>query len=123
MADARSGAVSCVDEAFRRHGAEALATLIRLVGDFDLAEEGLQEPFAAAAVAWAQAPPDNPRAWLIAVGRRRALDQIRRKIAFRTRQDQLVVEAEIERQAAPIETDEADGAFGDDDLLRLIFTC
>src|SRR3984957_15892761 len=78
---------SMVDAAFPRHGAEALATLIRLVGDFDLAEEGLQEAFAAAATAWGDAPPDNPRAWLVAVGRRRALDQLRRLIAFRSRQD------------------------------------
>ncbi len=117
------GAASCIDDAFRRHGAEALATLIRLVGDFDLAEEGLQEAFAAAALAWADAPPDNPRAWLIAVGRRRALDQIRRKVAFRSKQEQLASEAEIDRQAAPAEVDEAAAAFGDDDLLRLIFTC
>src|SRR5579872_7349014 len=127
MADAGrirvAGAAACVDEAFRRHGAEALATLIRLTGDFDLAEEGLQEAFAAAALAWADAPPDNPRAWLIAVGRRRALDQIRRKIAFRSKQEQLASEVEIERQAAPVEPDDAAAAFGDDDLLRLIFTC
>jgi len=112
-----------VDEAFRRHGTEALATLIRLVGDFDLAEEGLQEAFAAAAVAWRDAPPANPRAWLITVGRRRALDQLRRRIAFRARQDQLEAEAEIEHQAAPEDVDEAAAAFGDDDLLRLVFTC
>ena len=48
-------------EAFRRHGAEALASLIRLVGDFDLAEEGLQEAFAAAAANWKDDPPANPR--------------------------------------------------------------
>jgi RNA polymerase sigma-70 factor, ECF subfamily len=118
-----SKGASTVDAAFRRHGAEALATLIRLVGDFDLAEEGLQEAFAAAAIAWSEAPPANPRAWLITVGRRRALDQLRRRIAFRARQDQLVAEAEISRQAAPLEVDEAEAAFGDDDLLRLIFTC
>ena len=117
------GAASCIDDAFRRHGAEALATLIRLVGDFDLAEEGLQEAFAAAAVAWADRPPDNPRAWLIAVGRRRALDQIRRKISWRSRHERLVAEAEIDRQAAPVDPDEAEAAFGDDDVLRLIFTC
>ena len=110
-----------LDEAFRRHGPEALATLIRLTGDFDLAEEGLQEAFAAAAVAWAGTPPANPRAWLITVGRRRALDQLRRRIAFRVRQGELEALAEIERQAAPEET--GDAAFGDDDLLRLIFTC
>src|SRR5580698_6589191 len=83
------GGGGSVAAAFRRHGPEALATLIRLVGDFDLAEEGLQEAFAAAAVAWPKTPPDNPRAWLIAVGRRRALDQLRRKIALRSRTQQL----------------------------------
>jgi RNA polymerase sigma-70 factor (ECF subfamily) len=112
-----------VEAAFRRHGSEALATLIRLVGDFDLAEEGLQEAFAAAAVSWGEAPPKDPRAWLITVGRRRALDQLRRKIAFRARQDQLAAEAEIAGQVLPEEADEAEAAFGDDDLLRLIFTC
>ncbi len=84
-------------DAFRRHGAEALATLIRLMGDFDLAEEGLQEAFAAAAAAWADAAPANPRAWLVAVGRRKAIDQLRRRIAFRARQDELEALAEIER--------------------------
>jgi RNA polymerase sigma-70 factor (ECF subfamily) len=112
-----------VARAFRAHRAEALATLIRLVGDFDLAEEGLQEAFAAAATAWAEAPPDNPRAWLVAVGRRRALDQLRRRIAFRARADVLRTLAEIEAQAAPEETDEASATFGEADLLRLIFTC
>ncbi|HEY1750850.1 MAG TPA: DUF6596 domain-containing protein [Caulobacteraceae bacterium] len=110
-------------EAFRRHGPEALATLIRLVGDFDLAEEGLQEAFAAAALAWRDGPPANPRAWLITVGRRRAVDQLRRRIAFRARQGELQAEAEIDAQASPAELDEAEAAFEGDDLLRLIFTC
>ena len=114
---------ACIDEAFRRHRAEALASLIRLLGDFDLAEEGLQEAFAAAALAWGDAPPANPRAWLVTVGRRKALDQLRRRIAFRARREALEAEAEIDRQAAPEETDEAAAAFGDDDILRLIFTC
>jgi RNA polymerase sigma-70 factor (ECF subfamily) len=113
----------CIDEAFRRHRAEALASLIRLVGDFDLAEEGLQEAFAAAAVSWGAAPPANPRAWLVTVGRRKALDQLRRRIAFRARREALETDAEIERQAGPEEADEAAAAFGDDDILRLIFTC
>jgi RNA polymerase sigma-70 factor (ECF subfamily) len=112
-----------VEAAFRRHGSEALATLIRLVGDFDLAEEGLQEAFAAASVSWGETPPKDPRAWLITVGRRRALDQLRRKIALRVRQDQLAAEAEIAGQGLTEEIDEAEAAFGEDDLLRLIFTC
>jgi RNA polymerase sigma-70 factor (ECF subfamily) len=110
-----------LDAAFRRHGPEALATLIRLTGDFDLAEEGLQEAFVAAATAWRDEPPANPRAWLVTVGRRRALDALRRRIAFRARRDALEALAEIERQVIPDEAE--DTAFGNDDLLRLIFTC
>jgi RNA polymerase sigma-70 factor (ECF subfamily) len=92
-----------------------------LTGDFDLAEEGLQEAFVVAATAWRSEPPVNPRAWLVTVGRRRALDALRRRIAFRARRDALEAIAEIERQAVPDEAE--DSAFGDDDLLRLIFTC
>jgi len=114
---------AALEEVFRRHAAEALATLIRLVGDFDLAEEGLQEAFAAAATAWAREVPANPRAWLIQVGRRRALDAIRRRARFRVRQETLAAEAQIDRQAVEAEPDEAEAAFGEDDLLRLIFTC
>ncbi len=110
-------------DAFRRHGAEALATLIRLTSDFDLAEEGLQEAFAAAATAWADQAPANPRAWLVAVGRRKAIDQLRRRIAFRARQHTLEALAEIEAQGPPEVPDEAEAAFGGDDMLRLIFTC
>ena len=110
-------------EAFRRHGAEALASLIRLVGDFDLAEEGLQEAFAAAAVHWKAGPPANPRAWLVTVGRRRALDQIRRRAAFERRRGALVTEAELAADAGPEPCDDEAAAFGDDDLSRLIFTC
>ncbi len=114
-----------IEESFRRHWPEALATLIRLVGDFDLAEEGLQDAFAAAAVAWADAPPANPRAWLITVGRRRALDRLRRRIALRARHEALATLAGIERQAGAETQDDglAGDAFGEDDLLRLIFTC
>ncbi len=115
------GLASSLEAAFRLHRAAALATLIRLTGDFDLAEEALQEAFAAATVSWAGTPPTNPRSWLVTVGRRRALDQLRRRIAFRVRRDALEALAEIERQAAPEPDD--DEAFGEDDLLRLIFTC
>jgi RNA polymerase sigma-70 factor (ECF subfamily) len=110
-----------IEQAFRRHAPEALATLIRLVGDFDLAEEGLQEACAAAVVAWRQAMPANPRAWLVTAGRRKAIDMLRRRIAFRAKTDALAALAEIEAQAAPEEA--CDTAFGNDDMLRLIFTC
>jgi RNA polymerase sigma-70 factor (ECF subfamily) len=110
-----------MEQAFRRHAPEALATLIRLVGDFDLAEEGLQEACAAAAVAWRNEMPANPRAWLVTAGRRKAIDMLRRRIAFRAKTDALKTLAEIAAQAAP--EDACDTAFGDDDMLRLIFTC
>jgi RNA polymerase sigma-70 factor, ECF subfamily len=109
-----------IERAFRRHAAEALATLIRLTGDFDLAEEGLQEAFAAAAVAWTREMPANPRAWLVTTGRRKAIDAVRRRVAFRARTEALQTLAEIEAGAV---ADEADETFGDDDMLRLVFTC
>jgi len=116
-----SPVTSPVDRAFREHGAQALATLIRLVGDFDLAEEGLQEAFAAAASAWAREVPANPRAWLVTTGRRKAIDAVRRRVAFRAKAEALRTLSEIEASAAPDEPDETFG--GDDDMLRLIFTC
>ena len=116
----QAGDGAAVEAVFRAHGAEVLATLIRLVGDFDLAEEGAQEAFAAAAVAWTDGPPANPRAWLIRVGRNRAIDQLRRRIAFRARRDALEAEARVAAQTGP-DTDDDPEIEGD--LLRLIFTC
>ena len=111
-----------IENVYRRHWPDALATLIRLTGDFDLAEEGLQEAFAAAVKAWPAAPPANPRAWLIAVARRKAVDQLRRRIAFRARVEVLETLARIEMETSRT-ADEA-GEWGEaDDLLRLIFTC
>ncbi|MGA0599758.1 RNA polymerase sigma factor [Caulobacter sp. KR2-114] len=109
-----------VDAVYRAHGAEVLATLIRLVGDFDLAEEAAQEAFAAAAKAWVAGAPAYPRAWLIRVGRNRAIDQLRRRIAFRARREAIEAEARLAAQPGP-ETD--DDPQIEDDLLRLIFTC
>ena len=116
---------TAIEQVFRRHLPEALATLIRLVGDFDLAEEGLQEACAAAATAWRNETPANPRAWLVTVGRRKAIDMLRRRIAFRAKADELKALADIAAQEAE-EAQEVSGdagAFGDDDMLRLIFTC
>ncbi|MFO1014539.1 MAG: DUF6596 domain-containing protein [Caulobacteraceae bacterium] len=112
-----------VEEAWREHGAEALARLIRLVGDFDLAEEGLQEAFAAAAVSWGRAAPDNPKAWLVRVGRNKAVDQLRRRIAFRAKQDEVESLARLEADAARAEALAIEEDEIGDDLLRLIFTC
>jgi RNA polymerase sigma-70 factor (ECF subfamily) len=108
-----------LEEVFRAEAGGALATLIRLTGDFDLAEEALQEAFAAASAAWPKAPPANPRAWLVRVGRNKAVDQLRRKIAFRAKAGALAAEAAIDGEAGP----EAENDPFGDDLLRLIFTC
>lgn len=107
-----------IDAVFRRESGRVLATLIRLLGDFDLAEEARQEAFAAAIERWpSQGIPANPGAWLISAGRNKAIDRIRRDIVFRTRIAGVLDGSEV---AASDETDEE--LFGDD-RLRLIFTC
>ncbi|HEV7881135.1 RNA polymerase sigma factor, partial [Bradyrhizobium sp.] len=110
-----------IETVFRGEAARALATLIRLVGDFDLAEDALQDAFAVALEKWpAGERPANPRAWLVNVGRNKAIDRIRRRIAFRGKQDELLREIEL---AAPDAGDACDDATLDDDMLRLIFIC
>src|SRR5580765_6027951 len=109
-----------IEKIFRDEAGRALATLIRLVGDFDLAEDALQDAFAAALERWpAAVPPSNPRAWLVNVGRNKAIDRVRRKIAFRGKQQALMHELLL-NASAPCES--AGNAF-DDDMLRLVFTC
>ena len=110
-----------IDKIFRDEAGRALATLIRLVGDFDLAEDVLQEAFAAALERWpAQELPKNPRAWLVNVGRNKAIDRIRRQIAFRGKLGELT--HELLENASTCE-EMAENAALDDDMLRLIFTC
>ncbi len=107
---------------FSREAGRVLATLIRLLGDFDLAEEARQEAFTAALERWpASGIPENPSAWLIHIGRNKGIDRIRRNAAFR---DVVLREAaSTEHEAAwPQEEPDGDQAFGDD-RLRLIFTC
>ncbi len=109
-----------IEKIFRDEAGRALATLIRLVGDFDLAEDALQDAFAAALERWpAAVPPSNPRAWLVNVGRNKAIDRVRRKIAFRGKQEALTHELLLNATASCEATD----AVLDDDMLRLIFTC
>ena len=108
-----------IERIFRNEAGRVLATLIRLVGDFELAEEALQDAFAAAVEQWT-AVPANPRAWLVNVGRNKAIDRIRRQIRLRAKRRYIEAEAIIASQALPPEADE--DAFGDD-MLRLIFTC
>jgi len=109
-----------IDRIFRDEAGRALATLIRLVGDFDLAEDALQEAFAVALERWPAAErPSNPRAWLVNVGRNKAIDRVRRQIAFRGKQGELTHELLFNAEASH----EDDDVVVDDDMLRLIFTC
>ncbi len=111
---------SDIEKIFRDEAGRALATLIRLVGDFDLAEDVLQEAFAVALQRWPHDdPPGNPRAWLVNVGRNKAIDRIRRNIAFRGKQEALTHELLLNVTPPCEPTD----AVLDDDMLRLIFTC
>src|SRR5690349_16187808 len=110
-----------IDKIFRDEAGRALATLIRLVGDFDLAEDALQDAFSVALERWRKdEPPSNPRAWLVNVGRNKAIDRIRRQVALRDRQQD--VAHHIELNAASCD-DSNDAAVVDDDMLRLIFIC
>lgn len=118
--DAAIGARIKVDEVYRSESRQVLATLIRLLGDFDAAEEALQEAFAVATEQWPRdGIPTNPRAWLVSTGRFKAIDGMRR----RTRHDASLLEL-----AKHIETttsdplDQTDEPI-EDDRLRLIFTC
>jgi len=104
----------------RREAGRVFATLIRLLGDFDLAEEARQEAFAAALEQWPeQGMPANPRAWLIRTGRNKAIDHIRRATTFRTK----IVHLESATAEAAYTEDDTDEAVFGDDRLRLIFTC
>jgi RNA polymerase sigma-70 factor, ECF subfamily len=110
-----------IETIFRDEAGRALATLIRLVGDFDLAEDALQDAFAAALERWPdEAVPANPRAWLVNVGRNKAIDRVRRRIAFRGKEQQVAHEIELNAACAG---DVVDTSVLDDDMLRLIFTC
>src|SRR3569832_1667060 len=109
-----------IEKIFHNKTGRALATLIRLVGDFDLAEDALQEAFAAALERWSSTEaPANPRAWLVSVARNKAIDRIRRQISFREKEAELTHETLLNADGAP----EDDSAVLDDDMLRLIFTC
>jgi RNA polymerase sigma-70 factor, ECF subfamily len=110
-----------VDGLYRSESRRVLATLIRLLGDFDLAEEALQDAFTAAMEQWPrQGMPANPRAWLISTGRFRAIDRLRRRARFDAMLGELA--ARLEERAAP-DPAEQDDRHLEDDRLRLIFTC
>jgi RNA polymerase sigma-70 factor (ECF subfamily) len=110
-----------IEKIFRDEAGRALATLIRLVGDFDLAQDALQDAFTVALERWpAATPPSNPRAWLVNVGRNKAIDRVRRQKVFRGKQDELAHEL---LQSAVASDEALDAPPLDDDVLRLIFTC
>jgi RNA polymerase sigma-70 factor (ECF subfamily) len=107
-----------IESAWREHSRAVLATLIRLLGDFDIAEEALHEAFLAAAAQWpGEGVPRNPRAWLVSAGRFKAIDRIRRRARFDTASAELAERLESEAREMPEATDI------EDDRLRLIFTC
>lgn len=110
-----------IDEVYRRESRRVLATLIRLLGDFDLAEEALHDAFAAALAQWPnEGVPANPCAWLVSAGRFKALDKLRRDRRFDALDDASErVEALADEGAAP----DAEPESVTDDPLRLIFTC
>jgi len=109
-----------LDAIYRAESGRILATLIRLLGDFDLAEDALQDAFAAALQRWPQeGTPANPRAWLVSTGRFKAIDALRRRARFNQSQDQIAQTLETGPNDALTATD----ASVEDDRLRLIFTC
>jgi len=122
MSDGRTTAVRArVEEVYRSESRRVLATLIRLLGDFDLAEEALHDAFTAAAESWARdGEPANPRAWLVSTGRFKAIDALRRRARFDASQGEVA-----ERIASDAADDAERAALGDleDDRLRLVFTC
>ncbi|HEY7437153.1 MAG TPA: RNA polymerase sigma factor [Methylomirabilota bacterium] len=109
-----------VEAVYRSDSRRVLATLIRLLGDFDLAEEALHEAFAAAVEQWPrEGTPASPRAWLVSTGRFKAIDAMRRRARFDASQAELA--ERLEAEAAGPQPGEAEDIV--DDRLRLIFTC
>ena len=108
-----------IETLYRSESGRVLATLVRLLGDLDLAEESMHEAFAAALESWPQAGiPDNPRPWLISTARFKAIDMMRRRARFDGAQKDLVAHMESRIHHAPVGEEEIE-----DDRLRLIFTC
>jgi len=110
-----------LDSLYRVESRRILATLIRLLGDFDLAEEAMHEAFATAMSLWpSSGVPGSPRPWLISTARFKAIDTLRRRARFDASQGELVRHLEAQYRAAE-KSNEEDSL--EDDRLRLIFTC
>ncbi len=114
-----------VDRLFRAEQGRAVATLIRVTGDFDLAEEAVQDAFISALETWPQrGVPDNPGAWITTTARNRAIDRLRRRRRLTEKTETLAREAAIESELDAMEPGWAEDAMHiADDRLRLIFTC
>jgi RNA polymerase sigma-70 factor (ECF subfamily) len=118
-----------LEHIFREESGRILATLIRLLGDFDLAEETMQEAFATALEQWPQqGTPTNPRAWLVSTAHHKAIDLLRRRASFDSKREELQHIAELEQHFADADKDMSHHEHAtndpvDDDRLRLIFTC
>ncbi len=109
-----------VDAVYRSESRHVLATLIRLLGDFDAAEEALHDAFAVAVEQWSRnGVPTNPRAWLVSTGRFKAIDGMRRRARF----DASLTELATQLESSTIDAEEWDDESVEDDRLRLIFTC
>lgn len=107
-------------EVYRAESRRVFATLIRLLGDFDLAEEALHDAFVSAAEQWCQTGvPKNPRAWLVSAGRFKAIDAMRRRSRFNASVQEIAGRLDALSQAEPVGNEEEI----EDDRLRLIFTC
>ena len=110
-----------VEQIYREQWGTIVATLIRYLGDFDLAEEATQEASVAAAEKWsAESTPLNARAWLISTGKHKAVDLVRRRARFEANRAELERLAEVAQQLSQEPLEES--MLGDDQL-RLIFTC
>ncbi|MGA8161047.1 MAG: RNA polymerase sigma factor [Acidobacteriaceae bacterium] len=115
---------SLIETLYRSESGRILATLVRLLGDLDLAEEAMHEAFAAALVTWPETGiPDKPRPWLISTARFKAVDGIRRRARFDEAQGDLIAHIESRVHDGPSEIEEAGDEEIEDDRLRLIFTC
>jgi RNA polymerase sigma-70 factor (ECF subfamily) len=113
-----------IEALYRSESGRVLATLVRLLGDLDLAEESMHEAFAAALESWTLAGiPDKPRPWLISTARFKAIDVIRRRARFDGAQRELVAHMESRVNDAPSGNEETGDEEIEDDRLRLIFTC
>src|SRR5215212_7563161 len=100
--DSAAHARQSVDAIYRSDSRRVLATLIRLLGSFDLAEEALHDAFTAAVEQWARdGVPDNPRAWLVSAGRFKAIDRIRRRARFDASLTELANELDADAEIAP----------------------